>query len=250
MPGLFISLPCVCLFNTHKTPSLNLRHGLGSFTPALPPARPPERPRRRQRGPRSGRGPPFLPRGVRAGWILVGDGPLLPQAELGSFALSLKGGTRLPPVKSPPSFASPLGSITQEGGRPRGSLIRDAPQQPGRQVQAAPFPAGLVVGGAGCPRATAGFLGALVPVHNHSQRVWQERASPSCFRPHTGAATRKSHASVREPKRKNLSQERPPLKSIRWIWRKVDGLVLPAWEGRTGPHGPPSSPPEVSGEQM
>lgn len=85
-PGLFISPPRVCVFNTHKAPSLNLRHGRGSLAPALPPARAPPLARphggavvragRLSLGPPHGtedRSPP-PPRGLGTGLISAGGG--------------------------------------------------------------------------------------------------------------------------------------------------------------------------------
>lgn len=161
----FSYLRRVCVFNTRQTLSLNLRHGRGSLMPACPPARAPL---------------PAHPHGgavVQAGRLSLrpadgpGDQSPLPAlhgrdgADRGGWrvssacrrncdfvALSQKSGSLAPPGKSPP-FAFPLGSFTQEGSRSGGSLVRDAPQQPGRQMAAwrsCPLP-GVTVSSQGQP---------------------------------------------------------------------------------------------------
>ena len=133
-------------------------------------------------------------------------------------ALAPKSSTQLPPVTS-----TPLLFLLQEVLLKRAADLVEAlygmphNNQVGRRQPDVPAPpqADRVLGGAGWPGSTAGFLGAHTPVHNHS--VWWEKGSPSCFHPHPGYVSRKSHVSVREPEQQDLSQGTATSKSVRGI---------------------------------
>lgn len=123
----------VCLFNAHKTPSLKLRHGLGSLhqPPASPCNRGTDGDRQwlRQGLWASSEHQPRPPvcllswqgqDGVEAGGL--GGSPACRASKFVAFP---KGWRLVPPVGHCCAFLS--GSFAQEGGRPCGSFIRDAP---------------------------------------------------------------------------------------------------------------------------
>lgn len=140
------------MFNTHKAPSSNLRRG-----PSAGAAR------GRQEGRGAGRAvlgttdaPSFPPRGVgpRVMARVAGSPPCTRNRELAALSRKWQGTH---------PYALPPGGVAQEGGGPGGSLVRDAPQQPGRPLD-----------GPGPRRG----LGSLRPLwaRTHLLRVGSEKA--------------------------------------------------------------------------